>query len=352
MWIDSLNTWGTLHSYTVKPGDTLSKIAKDNGFKNWQELAKLQPQWFNPHKLKLEQEIILRKNISIATLEDSISEISRWAQRAQSLKHLQEPISVDPLIELDSLLPGGVQELPQVPKIAITSTEVSKWEKPEWLSETEDALWDICSHLGIDASQFQDQQIRKQGDGSIRITAPWSRWNKMSDLLRQKIWLFRRWELTISVDTSLGEKLEELYRKSSQGKSWEKIRWISGDISVIKDMSEILLWKVKWWTETPYDDRLAEFRRKYVKNNFWSYRAAELPEEIKPEAKILLGQYAGITEPEKIYQVTIEKALSWGTMHSIVSSIMIALWGEYEKYGEELRKRINDGDLRGTTTRV
>ncbi len=47
--------------YKVKPGDTLSKIAKEFWFWSWKDLLKLQQPWFNSNKLSLWQEIRVKE---------------------------------------------------------------------------------------------------------------------------------------------------------------------------------------------------------------------------------------------------------------------------------------------------
>ena len=57
-------------TYKVKLWDTLWIIAQKNGFKNWQELAKIQKPWFNPNKIYPEQEISLRNKEKTLTAVD------------------------------------------------------------------------------------------------------------------------------------------------------------------------------------------------------------------------------------------------------------------------------------------
>ena len=334
MWLDTSDSV-LPESYTVQPNDTLSAIARKHGFKNWQELAKLQPAGFNPNKIKPEQEIILKKIDSVRwDIATGVKQVGKDQARAYAISRMSEitPMSHNELMQSFTEIDASISPVPEV---------IIKPMRPEWLSEYAWFTWDAVAHLWVDPSIFENQKMVRNTNGSVRITAPWTISQKMNWVLWDAINKFKMWEIDIPMNQELGKTLEDFSQREPKGNF------------ILKEFAAILKGTMKKWIETPYDNLISQFHRNNVKHGYFSYWSVDaIPSEKKEEWINLLSQYAGSRNPGDIYNKVAERTLWWGDMHSIISYILMWLWWECETYGKMLQTRMKDGDLRWFPIRI
>ena len=211
MWLDTSSESVLPDSYTVQPNDTLSAIAKKHGFKNWQELAKLQPAGFNPNKIKPEQEIMLKKMDSIRwDIATGVKQVGKDQARAREISRISEitPMSPDELMQSFTEIDASISPVPEV---------IIKPMRPEWLSEYAWFTWDAVAHLWIDPSTFENQKIVRNSNGTIKITAPWTIIQKMNWVIRDAINKFKIWQIDIPINEELGKTLEDFSQREPKG---------------------------------------------------------------------------------------------------------------------------------------
>ncbi len=154
----------------------------------------------------------------------------------------------------------------------------------------------------------------------------------------------------IKESATLGQIAEELYASTKEkpmpGKRAPLIR--IDNYSALRNMGDILNWKLKPGIEKPVDNALARFNSDNTKRNFFTYSVRELDNSKKGEALSLLSQYTWWdNSPEAIYNAAVQNA-EWGwSMHGILSDLLIWLGWKYEEKWEDLKKRFS-----GRTTRI